>query len=108
VSFVELAEYGMDGLRAGYTPDSLSELTRVCQRFCEREQYHHCFMLGLANHWVCVSAVKYPSADGPRHAVMLFDSLNHDHLGKNSIDVKRQLASRAWWDDPGSMHLPLQ
>ena len=98
----------MDGLRSGYVPDSLEELERVCNRFRDSDQYHHCFMLGLANHWVCVAAVKYPGPHGPCHAVMLLDSLNHDHLGKNDIDIKRELALHKWWDDPKEFSLPLQ
>lgn len=92
-------------------PDDLRrELERVADKFrTHPEGCHHSFMLGLANHWVSVTAVQTPSDSPtgapPRLTLLLMDSVNEARIGLSELQILRLVADWPWNEDDLSIPL---
>jgi len=106
------AEFGASNLRGGGVPRGGELFAAACRRFVASEYHHHTFLLGLASHWIAVTAVKYAdTAAGPgappRFAVIVMDSENHRCVGMSATDLVRRIAGITSFDKPETLFVPL-
>ncbi|KAA0150697.1 hypothetical protein FNF29_05034 [Cafeteria roenbergensis] len=112
-------EFGSSSFRQGSLPADVPAFLDAVARFRDEDAHHHSFLLGLATHWVAVTAIKLPAKRAPpgregtaptqshEYSVILMDSENHRGVGHAATDVLRRVANFSVWDSTKPRYIPL-